>query len=176
VAPDSNGPQGVPERGRDDTLVLPVPLARWQTELMSTEPLSVDAPISPVDLVNEIDRWGQLQAAHGDAARLANLEPDNMGLGAAAVELEEQHTVLRYRWGRALLDLFEADAEATEEQRKAVYDVIDGWAFGLWHAAWHAAVSGAADGGGLEEWKRLEVDSQRQVWEPAVRALIKRAA
>lgn len=134
-----------------------------------TTPLDSDA------LVAMIDRYGRLQAQHGDAARLAHEDSENMALGKAAVDLETTSMEIRYEWGAALLELCQADAEVTEDQMRALYEVIDGWAFGLWHAAWHAALGGAVDGGDLEEWKRLEVEPQRSVWEPAVRAVADRA-
>jgi hypothetical protein len=128
------------------------------------------------ELVALIDRFGRLQGMHGDAAALAHKDENNMGLGLNALEIEAESTEVRAEWGRAFLELCEADDETSAEGMRAVFEVIDAWAFGLWHAAWHAATTGAVDGGGLEEWKRLEVEPQRALWEAAVRAVVDRAA
>jgi hypothetical protein len=138
--------------------------------------METETALSADELVALIDRYGKLQAQHGDAARLAHEDPKNMGLGAAALAIESESTEVRAEWGRALVELCEVDAEVTDEQLRAVVQVIDGWAFGLWHSAWHAALGGAVDGGDLAEWKRLEVEPQRGLWEAAVRAVADRAA
>lgn len=138
---------------------------------MTTTP---PANMSADELVTMIDRYGRLQAQHGDAARLAHDDPTNMGLGEAAVKIETESTLLRFDLGEAVVWLCENDSETTEGQMCAVIEVIDGWAFGLWSAAWHAAPGGAIDGGGLDEWRRLEVEPHREVWSAAVRALVER--
>ena len=139
--------------------------------------MDTDATTMTADeLVAIIDRYGRLQAQHGDAAALAHNAPANMDLGKAAVDIETESTLLRFDLGELVVSLCEADAEVTDEQMRAVIEVIDGWAFGLWHAAWHATTAGAVDGGGLAEWKRLEVEPQRAVWEAAVRAVVARVA
>lgn len=136
--------------------------------------MDIHTTMTADELVALIERFGRLQAQHGDAAALAHQDENNMALGRDALAIEAESTEVRDQWGRILLELCQADDEVTDEQMRAVFSVIDGWAFGLWHAAWHATTTGAIDGGGLEEWKRLEVEPQRAIWEAAVRAVVDR--
>jgi len=107
------------------------------------------AAVTAAELVAMIDQYGTLQTDHGRTARIAHEDPANMPPGRAAVDIETESTNLRYDLGLILVHLHDADPAADDTDLRELVGLLDGWAFGLWHASWRDAaaehISGAGD-------------------------------
>jgi hypothetical protein len=141
-----------------------------------TDPESLDpAAVTAAELVALIDEYGMLQTDHGRTARIAHEDPQHMPPGRAAVDLETESTLLRFRLGEALVALHGMDPEATEGDLRSFVNLMDGWAYMLWFGSWTVAAGEAINGTtDLDLYRRTAADPVREQWTAKVRALIAR--